>query len=236
MVNIETQGLTSECYALRNLLLGGSKQADNKDVMDAVFTAHEPTRRVVIHRENSGAKALIYSFIAWWKAMSVKDKCGSIPHKAILKKIESSMKKCSKCKKEKNIYEFAKHSNRKDGLQSVCRLCKSEIDSMYYKCNRKSCVKRNAINREKLKQDVNAIKMANPCLCGEKDIVCLDFHHMSNKNFDISIFVSKGCRRKVLKEITKCVILCANCHRKFHAGRKIILPTRLMVGQFALNE
>src|SRR4029077_8835136 len=53
-------------------------------------------------------------------------------------------------------------------------------------------------------------------LCGESDEVCLDFHHICNKLFDIALqYRSKGIDQ-VNKEIDKCVVLCSNCHRKFH--------------------
>lgn len=58
-------------------------------------------------------------------------------------------------------------------------------------------------------------------LCPETEIVCLDFHHLdpSTKSFD----VSQSARQKkneveIQAEIRKCAVLCANCHRKLHAG------------------
>jgi hypothetical protein len=43
------------------------------------------------------------------------------------------MKKCSKCKKDKNEVDFCKDAKSKDKLQSVCKSCKSESVSEYYK-------------------------------------------------------------------------------------------------------
>lgn len=37
------------------------------------------------------------------------------------------MKKCGKCKLEKNIADFSKDKTKKDGLQVCCKLCKSEM-------------------------------------------------------------------------------------------------------------
>lgn len=53
-------------------------------------------------------------------------------------------------------------------------------------------------------------------LCGFDDMRALDFDHInpSLKKFGISRAVNDGyCWDKILKEIEKCRILCANCHR-----------------------
>jgi hypothetical protein len=61
--------------------------------------------------------------------------------------------------------------------------------------------------------------------CGyNKCFAALDFHHRSNdrinKHFTISQMMSKTFsevnKQKVLEEIKKCDVLCANCHRELH--------------------
>lgn len=63
-------------------------------------------------------------------------------------------------------------------------------------------------------------KCACKC-CGEKTTVCLDFHHIERNSKDLSIALTRkwgwGIKR-IEKEISKCIIVCANCHRKIHAG------------------
>ena len=62
--------------------------------------------------------------------------------------------------------------------------------------------------------------MKTQCLiCGETEPVCLDFHHKNpnEKDFTIGKRVSRS-KDNLLMEINKCVCLCANCHRKVHAG------------------
>lgn len=53
--------------------------------------------------------------------------------------------------------------------------------------------------------------------CGEDDPVVLDFHHRdpTQKRFQLtgSLCYSRS-RESLLKEIAKCDVLCANCHRK----------------------
>lgn len=75
-----------------------------------------------------------------------------------------------------------------------------------------------------MKERVDDIKRQLECrICGESDIACLDFHHLdpSTKEFDIALASGQQAWswEKVLTEIRKCVCLCANCHRKVHAGR-----------------
>lgn len=57
--------------------------------------------------------------------------------------------------------------------------------------------------------------------CGEKDPSCLDFHHRdrTTKEGHIGEFRKFGMKR-LLAEIAKCDVLCANCHRKHHRDER----------------
>ncbi len=57
--------------------------------------------------------------------------------------------------------------------------------------------------------------------CGEDDPICLEFHHEDRKmkSYNICQLVASGCSLEKLRaEIKKCIVLCANCHRKVEAG------------------
>jgi len=56
--------------------------------------------------------------------------------------------------------------------------------------------------------------------CGEKEPICLDAHHVdpSQKRFSISQIFHSSDVKKFKDELDKCVPICANCHRKLHAG------------------
>jgi len=77
--------------------------------------------------------------------------------------------------------------------------------------------------RVELMEFTNSIKADVGCLyCGEKEPSCLDFHHVDreDKSAGVSRLVSGCCSvDRIFSEIEKCVVACANCHRKFHAGK-----------------
>ena len=130
------------------------------------------------------------------------------------------MKKCPKCDDYKPTTEFAKNSSKPDGLQSQCRACKKINDARHYAANKLSQLERNKKNRELCFSEISEYKSKHGCKnCGEKTSCCLDFHHPNdNKDGDVSDLANAGCRNKMWVEIEKCIIVCANCHRKIHAG------------------
>ena len=80
--------------------------------------------------------------------------------------------------------------------------------------------------RLKLKFDaiINKIKTESGCVhCGNNfsdNPQVLDFHHVDPKTKNVSYFFRTSYNQfnKVLKEIKKCIVLCANCHRIEHHG------------------
>lgn len=65
------------------------------------------------------------------------------------------------------------------------------------------------------KQKLAKIKEASGCTdCGESNPIVLDFDHLKNKKYNISRMVHDGFSWKAIKkEIEKCEVVCANCHR-----------------------
>jgi hypothetical protein len=89
-------------------------------------------------------------------------------------------------------------------------------------CKTKGREKRREANsrwRLKKREEFKRIKTALKCkICGEPHIACLDFHHIdqSLKEGSIGVIANTYSTKRLLKEIEKCEILCANCHRKLH--------------------
>jgi hypothetical protein len=60
----------------------------------------------------------------------------------------------------------------------------------------------------------------HPCVdCGEDDVLVLEFDHMSEKEFGIANGVRSRSWDAVLREMEKCEVVCANCHRRRTALR-----------------
>ncbi len=65
--------------------------------------------------------------------------------------------------------------------------------------------------------------------CGERDPRLLDYHHEnpSTKLFGIAVAYN-GSASKIAEEAEKCIVLCANCHRKVTLVRLEALATQVM--------
>ena len=65
---------------------------------------------------------------------------------------------------------------------------------------------------------IDEFKSSAGCnVCGERRPVCLDFHHKDRETKTFTVGQGWGRNRKrLLDEIEKCIVLCANCHRVLH--------------------
>lgn len=87
---------------------------------------------------------------------------------------------------------------------------------------RKKHYQRTKVAKQKYKDWAYSLKLGKKCkYCGETEPICLDFHHRNpeNKIQEISTMIkNRIAKEKLLAEIAKCDLVCANCHRKLHAG------------------
>lgn len=70
--------------------------------------------------------------------------------------------------------------------------------------------------RGKLQQLILAYLQRHPCTdCGETDVMVLEFDHLRNKKANIAQLLSNIVSWGMIeKEIEKCEVVCANCHRR----------------------
>jgi hypothetical protein len=80
--------------------------------------------------------------------------------------------------------------------------------------------------RKRLIKQLADFKRQKGCaICGESEPLLLHFHHKDpkTKKGAVSSLVSKSSQAAVWAEVTKCAVLCRDCHGRLHAG---ILPRK----------
>lgn len=96
-------------------------------------------------------------------------------------------------------------------------------DKRKYIDRAKYLIRAVAKRRKKIRKMAIEYKGGRCKLCGyNKCMQALEFHHIDDlgKDFGIS---AKGYTRswkKTKEEIDKCILVCANCHRELHVGKK----------------
>lgn len=97
-------------------------------------------------------------------------------------------------------------------------------DKRKYADRREYLIKAVAKRRKKIRQMAIDYKGGICSKCGySKCLEALEFHHLDDgvKDFGLS---ANGITRswgKTKKELDKCILLCANCHRELHASKKL---------------
>src|SRR5688572_13154960 len=89
----------------------------------------------------------------------------------------------------------------------------------FYQKHKAARVALNRRKRAEMRRFIDQYKCDHPCPCGESHIACLVFHHPDPKLkcFDIGRADSRmWSLKRLLEEMTKCQVLCANCHLKLH--------------------
>jgi len=132
-----------------------------------------------------------------------------------------TQKKCNHCQRYKDEDEFNWRYKSQGVRNKCCRDCQHKFNKAYYEGNAKEehlqkvKVRTNAA-REAAREFVYQYLLAHPCeQCGETDPRVLEFHHIGDKDSDITRLVSGGWSiKRIQMEIDKCQVLCANCHRK----------------------
>lgn len=130
-------------------------------------------------------------------------------------------KYCGKCQKTKEVDEFSKNPTKKDGLNNSCKECQAAYQKVWYAKNRARHMRMAKARTDRVSEEnrqmVYEYLKTHPCVdCGEGDPVVLDFDHVrGEKEGTISYWVSSGFpQKKILLEMEKCDIRCANCHRR----------------------
>lgn len=143
---------------------------------------------------------------------------------------------CPKCETYKSPDDFYNNKRRKTGKGYTCKACDNARNkeraktpkgressrrrtARYIENNPESHMAQRKAWQAKKKSIVEEYKADGCSVCGyNKCSRALDFHHTNPTDKDSSIadLVWNGSMQDLLTELTKCVVLCANCHREVH--------------------
>lgn len=119
------------------------------------------------------------------------------------------IKYCTRCKADKEFSPTGK----------MCRDCNKTYQKAHYQANKEVYYEKG--KRQKAKEKLIKQKWLteyfkdHPCVdCGETDILVLEFDHLGDKEYSISKLLQEGTMDNLKKEIDKCEVVCANCHKR----------------------
>lgn len=136
---------------------------------------------------------------------------GSIP-------TSSAMKTCTTCKTSKPLSEF---NRKRSSYQATCRSCNSEYLKQHYQDNKEYYKDKQKRTKDRIMELFIKYMADKSCVdCGEGDSLVLQFDHLRNKTMNIAKCVHNSWSwDRILGEMSKCEIVCANCHTRRTAKR-----------------
>jgi hypothetical protein len=134
--------------------------------------------------------------------------CGSVEGKTF---------PCSMCRELKSPLEFYSDKSRSTGIASRCKECNRIQSREWAKNNRGKANAWGRTSQKRIKDrnhaNLFALLSGSSCVdCGISDPLVLEFHHLRDKSYNVAQILHWSWER-ILLEIDKCIILCANCHR-----------------------
>ena len=124
-------------------------------------------------------------------------------------------KRCSTCREWKPLDEFNKRSKSADGRQWNCRDCNKAYHYLHIERHLAQIYRRKQREVANNKRRLWGYLLEHPCVdCGETDPVVLEFDHLRDKSANVGQLVNGYSWKRVTREIAKCEVVCANCHRR----------------------
>jgi hypothetical protein len=150
-------------------------------------------------------------------------------------------RKCYRCGELKTPEHFAWRNQAKGRHDTFCRACRSAYKKEHYAANRQRYIDRAGRRKRELALERTLYLIeyfrSHPCVdCGETDPVVLEFDHLRDKSFSVGMDLTRRAWQRILDEIEKCEVVCANCHRRRTAMRRGALRARRTHGHRKLME
>lgn len=124
-------------------------------------------------------------------------------------------KACTKCGVEQPYSEFHNHPYSADGFQYNCKSCQRAVSRAYYQKNKERLREEGKQKNAEFRELMAELK-SDPCMdCNTSyPPYVMDFDHVrGEKTYRISAMTSFS-EKRILEEVAKCDVVCANCHRE----------------------
>lgn len=147
------------------------------------------------------------------------------------------MKRCHRCGVTKLLAEFHVNQIRRDGVQTYCKLCRSDLDHQRYERRRGTPAPRRQTGGQlRTRQWLIDLKTGRACTDCRRVYppAAMQWDHLPGrvKLGDVSALCALS-REVILAEIAKCELVCVNCHTMRTAVRAGWISSGRQVQEFA---
>jgi hypothetical protein len=159
------------------------------------------------------------SVSVWVRDVGVPAATESTPAAISAPRDATPFRRCSKCEQTLPASAFNRHDRGR--RQWWCRECFRAYFRERGKRHRQQVKAAKRRRQEEAKALVRRHLETNPCVdCGEADPLVLEFDHLRDKRAAVSALrVAATKCAAIAAEISKCEVVCANCHRRRTAQR-----------------
>ena len=122
---------------------------------------------------------------------------------------------CSKCRVSKSLDQFSYARKTANRLRSDCKECCAKITKKHYHKHSEKYRERSRSSNKQRKELLNKLKQVP---CSDCNTIyppyVMDFDHVRGEKIgNLSHLILHRGINVVLEEVTKCDIVCSNCHR-----------------------
>lgn len=133
---------------------------------------------------------------------------------------------CYSCKAQKTDEEFA--FKRGSVRNTRCKECTNAYAKSHYAKNKQYYLNKSKLHSASFKIKFNKfIDWLKSIPCADcnmvYDPICMDFDHLRDKEFNIAHQCYGIAADKLMEEISKCQVVCSNCHRIRTRNRRTVL-------------
>lgn len=133
-----------------------------------------------------------------------------------MNELNTERKLCSKCQEAKQVSDFNFRHRAAGVRHSYCKDCGKQLTRSHYAGNKRQYLDRNVRSYMKRREMVQKIK-SRPCAdCSiQYPYYVMDFDHREGETKEYTLNrIDRMTVRRILYEIAKCDVVCANCHRE----------------------